>query len=216
MAPDAVDDLYTGCHDKAVKEFIDSGMLEKELSGRIEFEVRLTTECLTKIPGGQKDHITALLTYALAGQKARKTFNDAVKTMGVNVSTYQDDFHFKSLHFLLMDSIRLMNPGVCKDVYHVSNMPYKAQNGSKVRFGTFMEVQTDLSIMEDVSEGVLFLINTCFFANLEGFCGMTDKAVLSPTEEFTVEDIKVNEDYTTITLKHSKLEASHNCLLFSR
>lgn len=217
MAPDAVDDLYTGCRNKAIERFILSGLLEQELSRNEGFKASWNSECSTQIPAGLKQHTAALLAYVKGDPQFKKSFNEAVETMGFNMSTYQDRFHFKALHFLLMDSISLLTPKACKNVYRVSSVKYTAQKGSKVRFGRFTSVQSDVSLMEDVDEGTFFNITTCFFANLENFCNIADDvALLSPTEEFTVEDVIDRKDYTEIILKHSNLKASHDCYVFSR
>nr|XP_057928653.1 GPI-linked NAD(P)(+)--arginine ADP-ribosyltransferase 1-like [Doryrhamphus excisus] len=214
MAPNAVDDLYQGCREQAMEELIHSDVLGQELSGDDGFQTAWNDKCPTLLPGGVKEHTAALLAYA-SGNAFLKVFNDAVETMGVNVSIYKHDFHFKSLHFLLMDIMKLVQPATCKNVYRVTSGNYIAEKGSKVRFGRFTTAHLDLSVKEDVEEGVYFNITTCFFVSLEGFCGLVeDIAILSPTEEFTVVDVKQVDDYREIILTHSKLEAFHNCYSF--
>ncbi|XP_054634812.1 erythroblast NAD(P)(+)--arginine ADP-ribosyltransferase [Dunckerocampus dactyliophorus] len=214
MAPNAVDDLYQGCREQAMEELIHSDVLGQELSGSEGFQTAWNDKCPALLPGGVKEHTAALLAYA-SGNAFLKAFNNAVETMGVNVSTYKRDFHFKSLHFLLMDIMKLVKPATCKNVYRVSSANYIAEKGSKVRFGRFTTAHSDLSVKEDVEGGVYFNITTCFFVSLEGFCGLLeDIAILSPTEEFTVVDVKQVDDYKEIILKHSKLEALHNCYSF--
>ncbi|XP_028460720.1 ecto-ADP-ribosyltransferase 5 isoform X2 [Perca flavescens] len=135
MAPDAVDDLYDGCRKEAMKKFINLGLLRKELNSSEGFRKAWSanTQCTKLIPGGTKEHTAALLAYAKDTDFA-KTFDNAVETMGGNVSTYENHFHFKSLHFLLMDSMLLLNPKKdCKTVYVLQD-EYKTQKGSKTIF----------------------------------------------------------------------------------
>ncbi|KAI5609628.1 GPI-linked NAD(P)(+)--arginine ADP-ribosyltransferase 1 isoform X1, partial [Silurus asotus] len=64
--------------------------------------------CQKIVPGGTPDHVRALHVYANSKNSFRKKFNDLVQIKGANVTTYKDGFHFKSLYFFLMDSMRLL------------------------------------------------------------------------------------------------------------
>ncbi|XP_077381460.1 T-cell ecto-ADP-ribosyltransferase 2 [Festucalex cinctus] len=213
MSPNAVDNLYEDCREETMAALIRSDVLQQELSQDVGFHAAWTDKCSTLLPGGTKEHTAALLAFANGDQAFKKAFNDAVETMGFNDSTYEDHFNYKSLHFLLTDAMNLVKPKTCKNVYRVSETHYQADKGARVRFGRFTTVQSDVSMREDVEGGVYFNITTCFFVNLEGFCGLTeDVAILSPTEEFMVEDVKPggDGDYIEIILKHSKLKATHD------
>ncbi|XP_061685420.1 GPI-linked NAD(P)(+)--arginine ADP-ribosyltransferase 1 [Syngnathoides biaculeatus] len=218
-APNAVDSLYQGCREETMAKLIRSDVLKRELSQDADFQAAWSDKCTTLIPGGTKEHTAALLAYANGNPGFKKAFNDEVETTGTNASTYEDHFHYKSLHFLLADAVNLMKPKMCKNVYRVSETHYEAEKGAGVRFGRFTTVQSDLSIKEDVEGGVYFNITTCFYILLDGFCGVTeDVAILSPSEEFTVEDVRQGQDgdYTEIILKHSQLKANHDCYATSR
>lgn len=226
MAPDAVDDLYDGCRQQAMETFIDSGLLRQELNSSDDFQ-RAWSGCDKLIKGGRKEHTAALLAYANGKKEFTQTFDNAVETMGGNVSTYENQFHFKAFHFLLMDSMSLQNPKTCKTVYLLEE-ECKANIGSKVRFGKFTKVHSNYGVLKSLDdwEGVaIFNITTCFFVNLgDDICGEDkEMALLSPAEVFTVEafnkTIDDNEEstYTEIVLKHSaEQKSSHNCYIFSR
>ncbi|XP_039662093.1 erythroblast NAD(P)(+)--arginine ADP-ribosyltransferase-like [Perca fluviatilis] len=228
MASDAVDDLYDGCREEAMEKFINLGLLEKELNGSEGFwkAWSANTQCSKLIPGGTKEHTAALLAYASDADFA-KTFDDAVETMGGNVSTYENHFQFKSLHFLLMDSMLLQNPKKDYETVYVLQEEYTAQKGSKVRFGRFTKVHTSsrlLRKMYDWDAKVFLNITSCIFFNLgDDICSdEQDMALLSPAEVFTVEAVnqiydEINDaEYTVIVLKHSQQDSSHNCYSFSR
>lgn len=219
-APDAVVYQYDGCHDEAMRKFIHSGLLKEELNSSAEFQKAWNTGCKDRIPGGSAEHTAALMTYR--NKKFRKIFNDAVAKMGTNGSTYKQDFPFKSLHFLLMDALRLRKTKGCKNVYMMLDEPYTAVIGSKIRFGRFMEVRTDIEQKEDILGGVYFNITTCFFYDLQNFCSQgEDLGLLSPSEMFTVDVVKdvntADDTFREIVLKHSESQASTDyCLTFSR
>lgn len=222
MAPNAVDDTYSGCREQAMNKFIRSDLLKRELSDSAEFNGAWTspTDCLTVMPGKLKEHSTALAIFHENNQRFLDTFNKAVETMGVNVSTYEDQFHFKVFHFLLMDSMTQLPPNQCKTVYVIADKKYTVKNGSTVRFGRFTQVFSDLQQMSDLYQEILLNITSCFFADVSKVCNKVDSILLSPAEVFTVEDNRTvtdeDETYTMIVLKHSRVESVHNCFIFSR
>lgn len=227
LAPYAVDDLYNGCHAQALDKFIHSDLLGQELNRSKGFQKAWSSksQCSKPIPGKIKEHLSALLAYVNGDVDFIKTFNNAVETLAVNVSTYEKQFHFKSFHFLLMESMTLLPPRECKTMYALTEEKYTAKKGSKVKLGRFTSVQSgysELLKMYDLDGQVLLNITSCFFANLgANVCSKEDTALLSPTETFTVEDVKqiTDEDGShcpVIILKHSEVVSSHNCYIFSR
>ncbi|XP_040893001.1 T-cell ecto-ADP-ribosyltransferase 1 isoform X2 [Toxotes jaculatrix] len=228
MAPDAVDDLYSNCREEAMKKFIESGLLKQELKHSSSFEKAWneSTRCSKLIPGGRQEHTTALLAYDNVDREFIVTLNNEVETVGANVSTYENDFHFKSLHFLLMDYMMLQKPNNCKTVYIVPEEDnFNVQKGSKVRLGRFSKAEADfakLKYFNDLDGLFVLNITSCFFAKLgDNICKNDEKNILlSPAEVFTVETVKeINTDdssYTEIVLKHSDLKSFHNCYIFSR
>lgn len=228
MAPNAVDDQYTECRDKMLKKVVESGLLAEELNSNKEFEKawNANKNCKSPIPRGVKEHTEALLTYVLGGKEFRKSFNNAVDTMGGNASVYDTNFQFKSLHFLLMDSMRLLKEKQCKTVYRITSRKYTVQQGSEVRFGRFTSTHSDtFELMEDpdLDEGILFNITSCSVLNLkENNCTKEGniELLLSPAEVFKVEKVRrvKNEDYdyTEIILKHKRIHSNHDCYLFPR
>lgn len=222
-----VDDLYNGCREKAMKTYIHSGLLKQELNKSKTFQEAWSknTGCSKLIPGGEKEHTAALSTYSQADSYLMDTFNQAVETMGGNASIYENDFHFKALHFLLMDSMTLLKPKECKTAYWVPENEDLPAKGSTVRFGSFVSVTLNYEwVLENVEIAGLGLFNvtTCFFVNLgSNVCGADkDELLLSPAEVFTVEEVATkmvdDEEYTEVVLKHSKLNSTHNCFSFSR
>ncbi|XP_071382388.1 ecto-ADP-ribosyltransferase 5 [Centroberyx affinis] len=223
MAPDAVDDLYLRCRDQMLEK-VTSGLLSEELGRSAELKTAWSANnCSTLIPGGVAEHTAALLAYAYGGKEFRKTFNNEVESMGGNASVYSN-FHFKSLHFLLTDALRLSKEK-CQTVYRVSGKNYMPQKGSQVRFGRFTSVQADHSELKeepDLEGGVFFNITSCSVLNVEeNTCSQEGEIelLLSPSEVFTVEEVKhISDDYkyTEIVLKSAKLSTTDRCYLFPR
>ncbi|XP_072320034.1 ecto-ADP-ribosyltransferase 4 [Eucyclogobius newberryi] len=231
MAPDAVDDMYEGCTKNALKKFVLSDLLQEELNDSVVFQkawdLALSSACPKVIQGGLKQHSTALRTMASDEGTFREQLNNAVYTLGTNITTYENHFHFKSFHFLLMDSIRLLNPvpPTCPTVYSFSDLKFNVPKGSTVRLGQFWIGYPSLEILKkarDIDDEHILSITTCFFANLgDNICNEEPMFLLSPAEEFTVEDfrhVKEEDDlsYHMTVLKHSRLKSTHNCYSFSR
>lgn len=222
-APNAVDDLYEGCHEQISQNSVISKLLGEETKRSPKFKKAwdLATNCLDN---SKTMSTTGLLAYYNMDEDFRKSFNNQVKTLGFNESTYKNQFHFKSFHFLLMDSMTRLSPHKCKTVHALPEEQYEAKKGSLVRLGQFTTVYSsysELIEMEDINGLVLLNITTCFFAKIgNNECIEEDKTLLSPAEVFTVEDVvKVQiekEEHTEIVLKHYNIQSSHNCLLFPR
>ncbi|XP_036439307.1 T-cell ecto-ADP-ribosyltransferase 2-like [Colossoma macropomum] len=231
MAPDAVDDTFSECRDKMMQKVTaQGGLLQKELKANKDFADMWrnhTGTCEKQIYGGQKHHLAALQAYGNSRFQFRKTFNRLVQTKGSNATTYNDEFPFKSLHFLLTDALRLLNHGkTCYTVYFGTSNQYTAENETEVRFGRFIRasIHESLEIEHIITadEGTLFNITSCSVVNVENFTCTSEEIerLISPAEVFRVQSIETastdDVDYKIITLKHSGFLSNHDCYLFQR
>lgn len=224
MVWNAVDDRYSGCRDQAFKKFIRGGLLKEELkrNGDFSYAWNPQEEC-PSASGLSKEHIAALVVSDSDGN-FMNNFNAEVKTLGADAKTYNDQFHFKSLHFLLMDSLREQRPQDCKVVYAAVDRHYTAAKGSMVRLGQFIKAFSSFEALQentDLSEMFIFNITSCYFAKLgANVCSTDDSVLVSPAETFTVVEVVHNSrddtDYHVMILKHAKLVSAHNCYIFSR
>lgn len=223
MAENAVDDLYRGCSPKAFDKFIRGGLLEEELNHSVEFSKAWKTSKPVLV--NSTEHHMALRAYCNDENFAER-FNQDVKTQGADAKKYQDQFHFKSFHFLLTDSMRQLKPKDCKSVYALMRNKPTAKNGSIVRFGRFLKASSSFSELKkstDLHGTFIANITSCFLAKMgPDICDREDNVLLSPAERFTVEnnvlvqDKEEDSDYHIITLKHANLDNFHNCYIFSR
>ncbi|XP_014327296.1 T-cell ecto-ADP-ribosyltransferase 1-like [Xiphophorus maculatus] len=224
-----IDDQYDGCRKEAMEKFTpdllkeELGKSEKLQKAWKKWEAwRTISNCTSQIPGGTEDHTSALSIYHYGDTKFLNELNNAVETMMVNVTTYEKDFHFKALHFLLMDSMMLLKPKECREVYFTKGFKGKAPEiNSKVRLASFTVVDSDLDFT-DLYDVTILKIKTCFYVNLgDQLClKKIGEILLSPAEVFTVARIDKKtaneEDYTEVVLSHSDLQSNHNCVMFSR
>ncbi|KAL2098030.1 hypothetical protein ACEWY4_007237 [Coilia grayii] len=223
MAPNAVDDSYSTCRDKMLTKILaKDGILQEELKANSEFKSawNSTSHCSPVFPGGQPQHVQAFQAFG-NDEVFSKTFNEAVKTKGGDVSIYTDQFKFKSLHFLLMDAMRILNNGSqCKTVYSGIFDDFVVEKGHRVRFGEFFSVSASKSYAEEgcVDEGTLFRIDTCSVVDLTKHACHPEHTtmLLSPVEVFNVVDVTTGKSDCAkeIALASSGFISDHNCYLF--
>ncbi|KAL7841490.1 hypothetical protein SRHO_G00251810 [Serrasalmus rhombeus] len=229
MAPDAVDDTFSECRDKMMQNVTaPGGLLQEELEASKDFKElwsRHGGTCQKQIYGGRAHHLAALQAYGNSRDQFRKMFNRLVQTKGSNSTTYSNEFPFKSLHFLLTDALRLINPGkTCSTVYFGAEKRYTAENGTEVRFGRFIGASIrkshEIEQIVTAEEGTLFNIMSCSVVNVENYTCTSEEIerLISPTEVFRVQNIKAvstdGVDYKIITLTHSRFLSNHDCYLF--
>eukprot|EP00063_Salmo_salar_P076058 XP_014050893.1 PREDICTED: T-cell ecto-ADP-ribosyltransferase 2-like isoform X1 [Salmo salar] len=228
MVPNAVDDQYTHCRVQMLKKVVEGGLLEEELKGSIEYSSAWgAKQCTKLIPGGVKQHTAALVAYGHGGNVFRKIFNNAVETQGGNVNVYNREFRFKSLHFLLMDAMRLLKTEKCQTVFRGTNQEYEAEVGSEVRFGRFTSTRAKRSNSEeDVSDnGILFNITSCTVVNMDEYSCFSESIdqLISPAEVFRVAEVKnvrnTDHKHREIVLTSSRthsIDSIRDCYLFPR
>ncbi|XP_038855951.1 T-cell ecto-ADP-ribosyltransferase 1-like [Salvelinus namaycush] len=228
MVPNAVDDQYTHCREQMLKKVVEGGLLEEELKGSIEYSSAWQAKQCTKlIPGGVKQHTDALVAYGHGGNVFRKIFNQAVETQGGNVTVYNGNFRFKSLHFLLMDAMRLLKTENCQTVFRGPSKEYEAQIGSEVRFGRFTTTKAKRSDAEEAASdsGILFNIISCTVVNIDEYTCFSDSIdqLISPAEVFRVAEVNnvrnKDHEYREIVLTSSRthsIDSIHDCYLFPR
>ncbi|KAG7458560.1 hypothetical protein MATL_G00221630 [Megalops atlanticus] len=220
MSPSAVDDRFSGCRAEMREKVMGrGGLLEQELQSNSEFQKKWNeASCSKAIPGGRLEHARAIEVYSRADKTFRKDFNSAVESRGANSSVYSSSFPYKSLHFLLTEALRLLQPNQSRTTYRGSRHPYEAEVGTEVRFGQFTSTREEQShAEEDVGKsGTLFIITSRAAVSVENQpCATKDiEFLIPPFEVFKVEDVKSNDGYTEITLNHTRFHSYHNCYLF--
>nr|XP_055061313.1 GPI-linked NAD(P)(+)--arginine ADP-ribosyltransferase 1-like [Misgurnus anguillicaudatus]XP_055061314.1 GPI-linked NAD(P)(+)--arginine ADP-ribosyltransferase 1-like [Misgurnus anguillicaudatus] len=217
--PEFVD--YKRCRDKMLQRVIKpGGLLQTELNNNNDFKLmwKANATCGTKIPGGTQEHMAALKSYADANRRFHKSFNTQLNNKGTNITMYQDQFSFKSLHFLLTDGMQLLSK--CRNVYSGTEKKYNIAVGDKIRFGSFFPAHLSFSDAHEEavdSDGTIFNITSCTVVSLdESGCGSDEiDLLISPDEAFKVEDIRKagskDEEITMVILKPSAFRSSSDC-----
>lgn len=225
LFPEAADYSFYNCREEMLQMVTKSGgLLQTELNNNKDFETMWkNTTCKKPIPGSIPEHMTALQNYVEASSEFRKTFKKSVQNHNKSRSTYRDQFPFKSLFFLLTDAMYPKDHKECRTVYSGTGKGYETKIGEKVRFVSFFpaklesdDATEDASIGKDT--GTVFSITSCSVINLEDYRCISEEidALISPTEVFTVNNIKTvnnnsNDEFKEITLVHSHFHSSSDC-----
>ncbi|XP_073720103.1 GPI-linked NAD(P)(+)--arginine ADP-ribosyltransferase 1 isoform X2 [Misgurnus anguillicaudatus] len=220
--PEFVD--YKRCRDKMLQRVIKpGGLLQTELNTNKDFKLmwKANATCGTKIPGVTQEHMAALQSYADADEKFHKSFNTQLYNKGTNITMYQDQFSFKSLHFLLTDAMQLLSKKsmTCRNVYSGTEKTYNIAVKDVIRFGSFLPAKLSFNVaFEDAvdSDGTIFEITSCTVVNLDEMCKSEEiDLLISPDEAFDVEDIRKvgpkDEEITMVILKPSASHRSFDC-----
>ncbi|NWY34397.1 NARE ribosyltransferase, partial [Pheucticus melanocephalus] len=159
----------------------------------------------------------ALMAYTMKELELYKKFNDAVRAAGRSSQEYQDNFHFKTLHFLLtqaLDTLRQAQKGQCHNVYRgVSKYRLKAKPGDIVRFGQFSSASKSEITAKGFGSAMAFHVHTCHGVGIQQFSNYPDEkeVLISPFETFEVVEVSQEGERARIQLRSTGTFSKYNC-----
>ncbi|XP_039567192.1 erythroblast NAD(P)(+)--arginine ADP-ribosyltransferase-like [Passer montanus] len=157
----------------------------------------------------------ALMAYTM--NDLYENFNPAVRTAGRSRQEYRDNFHFKTLHFLLTQALvtlRHAQGRQCHNVYRgVDGVRFKAKQGDIVRFGQFTSASQSEETAMRFGIDTVFHVHTCHGVEIREFSNYPgEKEVLIPPfETFKVVEISEEEDSAWIQLHSTGTFSNYNC-----
>ncbi|KAL9870257.1 erythroblast NAD(P)(+)--arginine ADP-ribosyltransferase-like [Geothlypis trichas] len=217
MAPDSFDDQYRGCG-PAMKAALPA-LNHSEFEQNKEFaEVWVKAEAEWQRLGPPEsplspDQATAIMAFTMTDPR---TFNDALRVVGRSRQEYRDNFHFKTLHFLLTDALATLRDaqkGQCRDTFlKVCDTRFEAQRGDTVRSGVFMPTFLSKPIGECSSDTMLE-VHTCHGVEIAPFTEEPepDIVLIPPFETFKVTQYTRQGDKTQIQLRSTGTYSKYNC-----
>ncbi|XP_071274267.1 erythroblast NAD(P)(+)--arginine ADP-ribosyltransferase-like [Agelaius tricolor] len=218
MAPDSFDDQYQGCG-PAMKEALPA-LIRSEFEQNKEFaDVWVKAAAEWQSRGPPESHLspdqgTAFMAFTMSGLTS--IFNDAVHVAGRSQQEYRDNFHFKTLHFLLTDALATLRDaqdGQCRAAFlKVCGTRFEAQRGDTIRFGHFMPVFLSKQIGECPSEAMLE-VHTCHGVDVTLFSKHPEPKIvlIPPFETFKVTQYTQEGDKTQIQLQSTGTYSKYNC-----
>lgn len=217
MAKDSFDDQYLNCG-PAMTEALPA-LNSSEFQQNKEFSqvwVKATAEWQKR--GSSSSPLSpaqaiALMAYTM--EDVYMEFNAAVRTAGKSSQEYRDNFHFKTLHFLLTQALqKLRRPNECPDVFRgVRTVQFNVTAGVKVRFGQFASSSLDKTVAQGYGTDTMFEVQTCHGADIQRFSfNQSEKEVLIPPfETFEVTKVTREGKKVQIELRSTGNSSNYDC-----
>ncbi|NXH92330.1 NRT2 ribosyltransferase, partial [Edolisoma coerulescens] len=213
MAQDSFDDQYQGCGPAMTAELPALNRSELQQSGHFAkawalaaAEWRVRTSPGSPLSPAQA---IALLAYT-APVPLHQTFNAAVRAAGRSHQEYRDNFHFKTLHFLLTQALaqlRGTQGQQCHDVFRgVHNCQFQAQRGQKVRFGQFASTSPSITTALSFGMDTVFQVHTCHGVAIREFSRYRGEK-----ETFEVTNATGDGKRARIWLRSTGTHSTYNC-----
>lgn len=217
MAPDSFDDQYQGCG-PAMKAALPA-LNRSEFEQNKEFAevwVKAAAEWQSRGPPESPlspEQATAIIAFVMTDPRI---FNDALCEAGRSRQEYRDNFHFKTLHFLLTDALATLRDaqkGQCRDAFlKVCKFRVEARRGDTVRFGLFMPV----FLREPpgvCSNTTMIELHTCHGVEIQFYTKQPDLKIvlIPPFESFKVTQITQEGDKKQIQLQSTGTFSKYNC-----
>ncbi|XP_054504640.2 erythroblast NAD(P)(+)--arginine ADP-ribosyltransferase-like isoform X1 [Agelaius phoeniceus] len=220
MAQDSFDDQYQGCGPamtEALPALNRSEFEQNPLFAKAWTKARATWQSRGSPVSPLSSPAQAIALMAYTVNELYKEFNRAVRTAGRSRQEYRDNFHFKTLHFLLtqaLATLRVTRGPKCQNVYRgLCGVRFQAGYGDVVRFSRFMSASQNETASQQFGRDTMFQVYTCHGAEIWEFSNYTsEKEVLIPPFE-TFEVIKVSQEgeSTWIQLSSNGTFSKYNC-----
>ncbi|NXB00904.1 NARE ribosyltransferase, partial [Cnemophilus loriae] len=220
MALDSFDDQYRGCRHimtevlPALNHF---ELQQNPLLARVW--VKAMAEWQRRGPPVSPlspDHTVALMAYTM--KDMYKEFNDAVQVAGRSRQEYWDNFHFKTLHFLLTDALAVLRGTRgprCHCVFRgVRGVRFEAQPGDTVRFGRFTSTSLHKQIAQQFGTDTMFQVHTRQGVDIREFSSSPsdeEEVLIPPFETFRVTNVTQEGDRALIQLRSTGTFSKYNC-----
>ncbi|XP_032920481.1 erythroblast NAD(P)(+)--arginine ADP-ribosyltransferase-like [Catharus ustulatus] len=220
MALGSFDDQYQGCGpamEEALpalhhSEFQNNSLFAKAWSAAVAEWQELGSPVS---PLSSSDQAIAIQAYGVTD--LYDYFDVYVRAMGHSPQEYRDNFHFKTLHFLLTRAVATLKAAQkgqkCQCVIH-PELKYKfyATPGNIVRFGQFT-LSWDSVDDRTSPHPTVFKVQTCHGVEINAVIGKTnDKVVLIPPyEKFKVTKVIEKGDKVEIHLDSIGTYSKYNC-----
>ncbi|KAM4908017.1 NAD(P)(+)--arginine ADP-ribosyltransferase 2-like [Sylvia borin] len=220
MAQNSFDDQYQGCGPAmtAALPFLNHSEFQNNpLFARVWVKAKAEWQRRGSrvSPLSSPDQAIALMAYTM--NDLYQEFNDAVRVAGRSPQEYRDNFHFKTLHFLLTQALVTLRDAQGpqrRRVYRgVCGVQYKAQRGDTVRFGQFASTSLSKDTAQCFGTDTLFEVHTLHGVDIQEFSYIpSEKEVLIPPfDTFKVTKVTQAGNKARIVLNITGTFSKYNC-----
>ncbi|NWU01444.1 NARE ribosyltransferase, partial [Urocynchramus pylzowi] len=218
MVQDSFDDQYQGCG-PAMKAALPALNLSEFQQNKKFAEVWVKAAAKWQSRGPPEsplspDEATAIMAFAMDDLSG--IFNTAVRVAGRSRQEYRDNFHFKTLHFLLTQALvtlRDAQKGHCWDVFvGVCALQIEVQRGDTVRFGEFKPAFLSKPT-GDCFDYAVVKLRTCHGVEIQFFTQHRENSIvlIPPFETFKVTQVTQEVGRTQIQLHTTGTFSNYNC-----
>ncbi|NXT72809.1 NRT2 ribosyltransferase, partial [Chaetops frenatus] len=176
MAPNSFDDQYRGCGPamtEALPALNGSEFQQNPLFARAWAKAAAEWQSRGSPVSPLSSPAQAIAVMAYTTEHLHQEFNAAVRQAGRSAREYRDNFHFKTLHFLLTQALQRLREnqgGLCHNVFRgARDIQFKPQPGKKVRFGQFTSTLLRENVTQGYGEDTVFEVETCHGAGIQKF-----------------------------------------------
>ncbi|NXR90256.1 NRT2 ribosyltransferase, partial [Hypocryptadius cinnamomeus] len=220
MAQNSFDDQYRGCGHAmtAVLPALNNIEFQKNphfAKGWAVAQAEWRKQGSPVSPLASPAQAVALMAYTM--QHLYKDFNAAVRTAGRSRQEYRNNFHFKTLHFLLTKALMTLRHAQneqCHRVFRgVRDVRFQARRGQRVRFGQFTSTSQRKEIALHFGTDTIFEVHTCHGAAIRQFSmyPWEEEVLIPPFETFKVTKVTRNGKRTRISLRSEGTFSKYNC-----
>ncbi|KAF4792054.1 Erythroblast NAD(P)(+)--arginine ADP-ribosyltransferase [Turdus rufiventris] len=221
MAPDSFDDQYQGCGPAMQAEL--PALNRSEFQNNTLFAevwpkavARWQTGGSPVSPLSSSDQAIAIRLFTMVD--LYREFNDEVRVAGRFPQEYRDNFHFKTLHFLLTDALATLRAAHKEQKCHlvfwgVDYIRYVAMPGDIVRFGHFISSSLSKSVAEMFGKTTVFQVQTYHGVDIKAFAEYpgVDEVLIPPYEKFKVTKVIPKGENVEIHLRSIGTYSTYNC-----
>ncbi|NWV29502.1 NAR1 ribosyltransferase, partial [Origma solitaria] len=220
MSPASFDDQYRGCRgamEKALPALNRSEFQENPLFAQVwaKATAKWQQRGSRVSPLSSSAQAIALMAYTM--NDLYKEFNAAVRKAGKSPQEYRDNFHFKTLHFLLPDALAALRDARgprCHRVYRgVRGVRFETRPGRTVRFGHFASASLRNESSWGFGSDTALRVDTCHGAAIRDFSFFPheDEVLVPPFETFEVTNVTRQGDKAQIWLRSTGTHSNYNC-----
>ncbi|NXF00228.1 NAR1 ribosyltransferase, partial [Menura novaehollandiae] len=223
MAPDAFDDQYRGCGRAMTAALPALNRSEFRPNGDFPQAWALAA-AEWRVRGSPASPLSPAQAVALLAYTApvplHRTFNAAVRAAGRSRREYRDNFHFKTLHFLLTDALATLRGRRGQRCHRVSRgvrgVRFEARPGRRVRFGHFASASLRGESSRAFGTDTEFQVQTCQGVAIREFSFFPDEdeVLIPPFETFEVTEVTnatKDGDGARIRLRSAGTQSNYNC-----
>uniref|UniRef100_A0A8C3THT2 NAD(P)(+)--arginine ADP-ribosyltransferase n=1 Tax=Catharus ustulatus TaxID=91951 RepID=A0A8C3THT2_CATUS len=217
MAPDSFDDQYQNCSLAMEAELPALNRSEFQKNSQFAKQWPMARD-VWKFRGSPVSPLSssaqaiAIMACTMFGQ-----FNGAVRVAGCSPQEYRDNFHFKTLHFLLTDALATLRDAQEQQCHLVfcgmKSTRYEAKPGDIVRFGHFMSSSLNKSVAEIFGNTTVFQVQTCHGVDIKAFSFLREvqEVLIPPFEKFKVTKVIPKGKKVEIHLDSIGTYSKYNC-----